>query len=89
MRQRPRVAIPLGDPAGVGPEIVVKALQEAVDHGTAFDIAGTGRASAVSMVQAILTAARYAPALSRPKLAHRSASSRDPSPTATRETNAS
>ena len=27
--QRPLIGIPLGDPAGVGPEIVVKALRDA------------------------------------------------------------
>lgn len=36
-------------------------LRTSVDHGTAFDIAGTGRASSVSMVEAILVAAKYAP----------------------------
>lgn len=36
-------------------------LRTSVDHGTAFDIAGTGEASAVSMVEAILLAAKYAP----------------------------
>lgn len=36
-------------------------LRTSVDHGTAFDIAGTGTASAVSMVEAIRLAARYAP----------------------------
>jgi 4-hydroxythreonine-4-phosphate dehydrogenase len=35
-------------------------LRTSVDHGTAFDIAWTGKASAVSMVEAILAAARYA-----------------------------
>ncbi|MGE0415360.1 MAG: 4-hydroxythreonine-4-phosphate dehydrogenase PdxA [Acetobacteraceae bacterium] len=34
-------------------------LRTSVDHGTAFDIAGTGKASAVSMVEAILVAADY------------------------------
>ena len=34
-------------------------LRTSVDHGTAFDIAGTGRASAVSMKEAILLAADY------------------------------
>jgi 4-hydroxythreonine-4-phosphate dehydrogenase len=34
-------------------------LRTSVDHGTAFDIAGLGRASAVSMIEAIKTAARY------------------------------
>jgi 4-hydroxythreonine-4-phosphate dehydrogenase len=34
-------------------------LRTSVDHGTAFDIAGTGRASGVSMIEAIVAAARY------------------------------
>ena len=36
-------------------------LRTSVDHGTAFDIAGTGTVSAVSMIEAILLAAKYAP----------------------------
>lgn len=36
-------------------------LRTSVDHGTAFDIAGRNRASAVSMIEAIRAAARYAP----------------------------
>ena len=36
-------------------------LRSSVDHGTAFDIAGTGKASAVSMAEAIRLAALYAP----------------------------
>ena len=36
-------------------------LRTSVDHGTAFDIAGTGKVSAVSMVEAIRLAALYAP----------------------------
>ncbi len=36
-------------------------LRTSVDHGTAFDIAGTGKASAVSMIEAIRLAAKYAP----------------------------
>ncbi|MDF2521110.1 MAG: 4-hydroxythreonine-4-phosphate dehydrogenase [Clostridia bacterium] len=36
-------------------------LRTSVDHGTAFDIAGTGKVSEVSMVEAILLAAEYAP----------------------------
>jgi 4-hydroxy-L-threonine phosphate dehydrogenase PdxA len=36
-------------------------LRTSVDHGTAFDIAGTGTASAVSMIEAIALAAKYAP----------------------------
>lgn len=36
-------------------------LRTSVDHGTAFDIAGQGIASEVSMVEAILVAEKYAP----------------------------
>lgn len=36
-------------------------LRTSVDHGTAFDIAGTGEAGDVSMVEAILLAAKYSP----------------------------
>ncbi len=36
-------------------------LRTSVDHGTAFDIAGTGKASEVSMTEAIRLAAKYAP----------------------------
>lgn len=36
-------------------------LRTSVDHGTAFDIAGTGKASSVSMTEAILLAAKYGP----------------------------
>ena len=36
-------------------------LRTSVDHGTAFDIAGKGDASAVSMIEAICVAAKYAP----------------------------
>lgn len=35
-------------------------LRTSVDHGTAFDIAGTGKASEVSLVEAILVASKYA-----------------------------
>jgi 4-hydroxythreonine-4-phosphate dehydrogenase len=34
-------------------------LRTSVDHGTAFDIVGTGKVSAVSMKEAILVAANY------------------------------
>ncbi|MEW8978054.1 MAG: 4-hydroxythreonine-4-phosphate dehydrogenase PdxA [Symbiobacterium sp.] len=40
-------------------------LRASVDHGTAFDIAGTGQASAVSMEEAIRVAAKYAAAFRR------------------------
>jgi 4-phospho-D-threonate 3-dehydrogenase / 4-phospho-D-erythronate 3-dehydrogenase len=36
-------------------------LRTSIDHGTAFDIAWKAEASAVSMVEALLAAARYAP----------------------------
>lgn len=36
-------------------------LRTSVDHGTAFDIAGTAKVSAISMIEAILLAAKYAP----------------------------
>ncbi|WP_010235161.1 4-hydroxythreonine-4-phosphate dehydrogenase PdxA [Clostridium arbusti] len=36
-------------------------LRTSVDHGTAFDIAGTGKVSEVSMIEAILLAAKYGP----------------------------
>jgi 4-hydroxythreonine-4-phosphate dehydrogenase len=39
-------------------------LRTSVDHGTAFDIAGKNIASEVSMVEAILLAAKYSPAFS-------------------------
>jgi 4-phospho-D-threonate 3-dehydrogenase / 4-phospho-D-erythronate 3-dehydrogenase len=35
-------------------------IRTSPDHGTAFDIAGTGKASAVSMIESILVAANYA-----------------------------
>lgn len=35
-------------------------LRTSVDHGTAFDIAGTGKASAVSLIEAIVVASKYA-----------------------------
>jgi len=41
-------------------------LRTSVDHGTAFDIAGSGEASAVSMIEALLLAAKYAPRFNRP-----------------------
>ncbi len=40
-------------------------LRTSVDHGTAFDIAWQGKASAVSMIESMLVAARYAPAYQR------------------------
>ena len=45
---------------GVNVTLGIPVIRVSVDHGTAFDLAGTGRASAASMVQAILCAARMA-----------------------------
>ena len=42
-------------------------LRTSVDHGTAFDIAGTGKASGLSMVEAIRLAAVYVPAFRKKK----------------------
>ena len=36
-------------------------LRTSVDHGTAFDIAGKGIVSAISMIEAVKLAAKYAP----------------------------
>lgn len=41
-------------------------LRTSVDHGTAFDIAGTGKAREISMVEAICKAAHYAPVFRKP-----------------------
>ena len=46
-------------------------LRTSVDHGTAFDIAGTGRASHRGMMEAIAAAVRYAPAASRMRETYR------------------
>lgn len=43
-------------------------LRTSVDHGTAFDIAGTGIAGAVSMEEAIRLAAKYSPAFARAEM---------------------
>jgi len=40
-------------------------LRTSVDHGTALDIAGKGIASPVSMIEAILVAAKYAPCFAK------------------------
>ena len=40
-------------------------LRTSVDHGTAFDIAGTGTANETGMIEAILVADKYAPVFSR------------------------
>ncbi len=42
-------------------------LRTSVDHGTAFDIAGKGIATGISMEEAILVAAKYAPTFKKDK----------------------
>lgn len=42
-------------------------LRTSVDHGTAFDVAGKGIATSISMEEAILVAAKYAPYFNRQK----------------------
>ena len=42
-------------------------LRTSVDHGTAFDLAGTGAANEISMIEAILAAAKYGPAWRHPQ----------------------
>ncbi len=42
-------------------QMVCRSFGHLVDHGTAFDIAGKGIVSAVSMIEAIRLAAKYAP----------------------------
>jgi 4-hydroxythreonine-4-phosphate dehydrogenase len=50
----------LGFETGVNATIGLPIVRTSVDHGTAFDIAGTGRASHDSLVEAILTGAAMA-----------------------------
>ena len=51
----------LGLEAGVNVTVGLPFVRTSVDHGTAFDIAGTGRADAGSMVAALELAADFAP----------------------------
>ncbi len=57
----------LGIEAGVNLTVGLPVIRTSVDHGTAFDIAGTGRAEAGSMVEALRQAAEMssAPAAAR------------------------
>ncbi|GAA4067071.1 4-hydroxythreonine-4-phosphate dehydrogenase PdxA [Actinomadura miaoliensis] len=50
----------LGLEAGVNITVGLPVIRTSVDHGTAFDIAGTGKADAGSMVEAMRQAARLA-----------------------------
>ena len=51
----------LGIEAGVNITVGLPVIRTSVDHGTAFDIAGTGRADPASMVEALRQAAELAP----------------------------
>jgi 4-hydroxythreonine-4-phosphate dehydrogenase len=52
----------LGIETGVNITIGLPVIRTSVDHGTAFDIAGQGKASEASMVEALRQAAELAPA---------------------------
>jgi 4-hydroxy-L-threonine phosphate dehydrogenase PdxA len=51
----------LGIEAGVNITIGLPVVRTSVDHGTAFDIAGTGKADERSMLEAMRQAAELAP----------------------------
>ncbi len=51
----------LGIEAGVNVTVGLPVIRTSVDHGTAFDIAGTGRAEEASMLEALRQAADLAP----------------------------
>jgi 4-phospho-D-threonate 3-dehydrogenase / 4-phospho-D-erythronate 3-dehydrogenase len=51
----------LGIDAGVNITVGLPVIRTSVDHGTAFDIAGSGVAEAGSMIEALRQAARLAP----------------------------
>ncbi len=55
----------IGFDEGVNVSLGLPIVRTSVDHGTAFDIAGTGRARPISMIQATLLAARLAQARGR------------------------
>jgi 4-hydroxythreonine-4-phosphate dehydrogenase len=51
----------MGLEAGVNITVGLPVIRTSVDHGTAFDIAGTGRADHASMLEAIRQAVELAP----------------------------
>jgi 4-hydroxythreonine-4-phosphate dehydrogenase len=59
----------LGIEAGVNITVGLPVVRTSVDHGTAFDIAGTGKADERSMLEALRQAIDLAPK-ERPELAH-------------------
>ena len=50
----------IGFDRGVNVTVGLPIIRTSVDHGTAFDIAGSGTANPRSMVEAILLAAKFA-----------------------------
>jgi 4-hydroxythreonine-4-phosphate dehydrogenase len=60
----------LGIEAGVNITVGLPVVRTSVDHGTAFDIAGTGKADERSMLEALRQAIDLAPK-GRPELAHK------------------
>jgi 4-phospho-D-threonate 3-dehydrogenase / 4-phospho-D-erythronate 3-dehydrogenase len=60
----------LGIEAGVNITVGLPVVRTSVDHGTAFDIAGTGKADERSMLEALRQAIDLAPK-QRPELAHK------------------
>jgi 4-hydroxythreonine-4-phosphate dehydrogenase len=52
----------LGIETGVNITVGLPVIRTSVDHGTAFDIAGTGKAEPASMIEALRQAAQMAPA---------------------------
>jgi 4-hydroxythreonine-4-phosphate dehydrogenase len=58
----------LGIEAGVNVTVGLPVIRTSVDHGTAFDIAGTGRAEEASMLEALRQAADLAPSDDPPNI---------------------
>jgi 4-hydroxythreonine-4-phosphate dehydrogenase len=56
----------LGIEAGVNITVGLPVIRTSVDHGTAFDIAGTGKADVASMIEALRQAAELAPTSGAP-----------------------
>jgi 4-hydroxythreonine-4-phosphate dehydrogenase len=52
----------LGLEAGVNITVGLPVIRTSVDHGTAFDIAGTGKADHLSLIEALRQAAQLAAA---------------------------
>lgn len=71
----------LGVEQGVNITLGLPFVRTSVDHGTAFDIAGTGQASACSLVQALQYAADMATAATGATTASTADATRTPAPT--------